>query len=192
MKYPGIWLLALLLTACGATEYAVPRGVQFPANYRTEFVQYATVDHKDGIVRDLYIQQSSLDQVRSGYALPDGTIIVIEMYSAQKDANGEYLRDAQGRLIKAEIQSPLHIAEKRSTWQREDFEFDALSDDWNFGSYTLEGELFDEALVPCFNCHNTTERSDFIWSLPMIWRYQRQGEIQYFYCNAGGRSPCDL
>jgi hypothetical protein len=192
LKYLGVWLLlTLILTACGSTEYA-PRGVQFPANYRTEFVQYATVDHKDGIVRDLYIQQSSLEQLRAGYALPDGTIIVIEMYNAQRDAAGELLLDEQGRMLKAEIQSPLHIAEKRSNWRLEDFEAGQLSEDWNFGSYTVEGALFDEALTPCFNCHNTTERTDFIWSLPMIWRYQRSGDLQYFYCNAGGRSPCEL
>ncbi|HEX2620556.1 MAG TPA: cytochrome P460 family protein [Phototrophicaceae bacterium] len=192
--FPGL-LTAVLLTACGSTISAPPvsHGVPFPANYKIDFVRYATVDHKDAVVRDLYISPTALEQVRAGYALPEGTIIVVEGYEAKRDADGQPMRDASGRFIKGEMKPEIHIAEKRSTWQAEDFESGQLSDDWNFGSYVASGEHFDEPLTPCFNCHNTTERSDFIWSLPMLWRYQRSGgQVQYEYCNASGRSPCDL
>lgn len=185
-------LVMMLTAACGTSEPSV-YGVQYPTNYRSTYVHYATVDRKDGVVRELYIHPDSLARLRSGQPLPTGTIIVIEGYDALRDAAGTLLKAPDGRLLKGEMTKPLHVAEKRSDWHDDDFESGQLSGDWNFGSFdAITGKPFVESLTACFNCHNSTQRSDFIWSLPLLFRYARAQTVQYFYCNLSARTACEF
>ncbi len=184
----------LPLAACGTTPAASPViGVPYPTGYRETFVKYATVDRRDGVVRDLYIHPEALARIVPGRALPQGTIIVIEAYDALRDADGDLVRDASGWLVRGAMHPQIHIAEKRPDWRPEDFELAALSDDWNFGSYAVAtGTRFDEQLTACFNCHNATEHADFTWSLPLLLAFARSGRSQYVYCDLTGRIPCEL
>lgn len=182
--------VCLLLTACAQ---AAPLGVLLPENYRTEFAHFARVDRKDGTARDLYVSPGVLDAVRAGSPLPDGTRIVIEAYYAQVDANGAFMRDVNGWFVKGEPFEMVHVMEKRRTWTSADFLSDARvgNGQWNFGSYRSDGgERFDEDLAACFNCHNATPQTDFIYTYSLLVAYARSGEAQYFYCDLAGRIAC--
>ena len=183
------WLLLLVLTGCGGQVIAREPGTIFPAAYRETFVHYARVDRIDGTVRDLYVSPGALDAV-SG-PLPVDTTFVIEGYYAAVDEAGAYLTDEAGRFIIGEPFETLHIIQKRGDWTAADFPGQTRAGDWNFGSFRADtGQRFDEDLLACFNCHNASPRTDFIYSRPLLTNYRRTGLVQYFFCNVSARVAC--
>lgn len=158
-------------------------GVPYPENYREIFIHYATIDRSDGTVRDLYI--NTLDSE------VQPAVIVVEAYYAQRDKNGVPMTDENGHFIKGEVFDRLHVMEKRADWQPDDFVSSARVGNWNFGSFdTQTGQPFDESLTACFHCHNPTQQTDFVYSLPLLNAFRRTSSIQYFYCDLPDRLAC--
>ena len=193
-----LFALLLALTAC-ATKPAPDKiglGVLLPEDYRQTFIQYARVDREDQTIRELYIAPDALDLVRASRFLANGTVIVIEGYHALLDDAGEPVLDAEGHYVKGEPLEMVHVIEKRPDWTAADFTTEARTTgagDWNFGSYQFDSpEKFDEDLSACFNCHNSTQQTDFVYTYPLLLAYARTGEVQYFYCDISGRVACDI
>jgi hypothetical protein len=171
--------------------FAPGSAVQYPANYRDEFEQYITVDRKDAVVRHIFVSPQALESLRQTRRIPDGTIIVIEAYSAQVDENGDPLRDDQGHFLPGEVLDMVHVAQKRADWQAADFPSAARAGQWNFGSFEFgSGAPFDEDLNACFNCHQATPNSDFLYTGQLLAQYAFGGDPLYMYCELSRRTPC--
>jgi hypothetical protein len=165
--------------------------VKLPDDYRRWFHHYETIERVDGTIRDIYINPGMMRRIRPGGALPDNTVIVIEAYHAQRDAEGKWLRDKAGHFIKGEPFEMIHVMEKRPTWRPTDFPDTLRAGQWNFGSFDFRThERFNESLNACFNCHNATDRSDFVHTYFEILDFITSGETQYRYCNLTGRIAC--
>ncbi|MCY4023204.1 MAG: cytochrome P460 family protein [Anaerolineaceae bacterium] len=188
-----IILALLLLAACSAGEPGEQSydGVSYPADYATTYTHYATVDRGDGTIRDLYISPRALQGLRSSGRLPHDSVLVIELWQAALDEQGEPLLDAAGRLRKGAMQDTLHVSHKRMDWDEEDFTSAARAGNWNFGSFDrASGAMIDENLTACFNCHQASSRSDFLYSAQELARFAMSDTTQYFYCELSRRSPC--
>lgn len=200
MRYILVLLCLSIVAACTSTapniiptpERRFPiSGVDYPENYREEFMLYVTVDRPDGTIRDIYVQPGMLPHVLAGRALPDGAVLVLETFDAQKGEDGEYLQDADGRLIKGELQAPVHVIEKRIHWAETDFVTELRIGNWNFGSFDANtGAAFDEDLQSCANCHQVVLRSDALYTLRQLREFAAMGKTQYFYCDLPGRTAC--
>ncbi len=165
--------------------------VPYPANYRDTFLQYVTVDRKDAVVRYIYVSPNAIASLQASRRIPDHTIIVVEAYDAQRDANGDPITDADGHFIAGDPLPMLHVAEKRSDWQAGDFPSAARSGQWNFASFQIDGSArFDEDLNACFNCHMATQGTDFIYTANLLAQYARSGQTLYSYCNQRRRITC--
>lgn len=189
-------VVCLLLAACSQTttdknpQHKIS-GVAYPENYRENLVHYATVDRADGTTRDLYISPNALDFLDKRGIIPPNTVIVIEAYDALRDADNTPIEDSQGHFIKGAPMAMLHVLEKREDWSADDFVSGARIGDWNFGSFGVENQQpFDENLTACFNCHNPTPQTDFLYSFPLLARYLRTGQVQYSYCDLPDRLAC--
>lgn len=184
-------LLSVILASCATvTTEITPPGVSLPADYQEIFIHYAQVERPDGTIRDLYISPNARNTSRSS-GLPQDTTIIIEGYYAAKDSAGAYLRDTDGHYLKGEPFEMLHVIQKRNNWADADFPGQTRAGDWNFGSFNATtGAPFEEDLLACFNCHNATPRTDFIYSRPLLNDYQQSDLLQYFYCELSGRVAC--
>ncbi len=165
--------------------------VPYPADYQTAFIRYATIERPDATVRDLYINPEALEELRRGRPLPENTIIVIDGYDAEVDADGKPLIGPDGRYVKAAPFEMLHVAQRRSNWAEADFPSVVRTGRWNFGSFdTASGGRFDEDLAACFNCHQAMPQSDFLYAAEHLIAYVRSGDVQYEFCNLRRRVPC--
>ena len=185
--------IAATISPAPSPSSAAPRysAVQLPADYKTQFVQYATVQRPDGTIRNLYINPEYIDDLRRSLMLPSGTTIVIEGYYALKNADGEYIVDSSGRYVAGEPFEMIHVLEKRSDWAQADFVDDNRIGGWNFGSFdTASGEHYDENMSACFHCHSPTSRTDFLYSAALLRQYLRTDQTQFFFCDLPDRLAC--
>ncbi len=183
-------LFALLPLLASRTEKPAPVTLALPAGFPAGFTQYATVQRPDGTLRDLYINSAALSSYIGGYTLPNGSILVIAAYNAERTTDGAWLTDTDGRYQRGEAFGALHLRAKRPDWPDSTFADDTRNGDWNYGSFTTAGEAYPEPLTLCFQCHSTAETPDFTYSFSLLAKYKRTGQVVYSFCDQTGRTPC--
>jgi Cytochrome P460 len=91
-----------LVAAVSVQAQVKPTGekVAFPENY-AQGVLFATLDRADNKqYREFYTSQAAIEAAKRGEPLPNGTVIINVQYAAQLDAQGNPVKDANGRFIK--------------------------------------------------------------------------------------------
>jgi hypothetical protein len=141
--------------------------VAFPENYAAG-VLYGTVDRYDiKQYRELYATAAAVDAARKGEPIPSGTVLTLVQYKAQVDAQGNPLKDANGRFIKGDI-AGYAVMEKRAGWGTE-YPDDLRNGEWEYQSFLVDRKVNDKAnLNGCFQCHKPHAGQDFVISLASL------------------------
>jgi hypothetical protein len=197
LLYIGLIVLVLAFTAMTRSEpeivtplSAVPDfGMQFPENYREEFVLYLVVERIDQTVRNVYIHPDAIAALQANEELPYGTQIVIETWDARPDY-GNFVADR--RYVPQALRPNIHVMEKRENWTVQDLPSPVGVIDWNFGSFDRETFLpSSENRNDCLTCHDGGAfRRDFVFSHIFIDAFVASGDIQYLYCSLPERANC--
>jgi hypothetical protein len=160
-----IVLAAGTLTAFGQ---AFTENVTIPADYKTKFVRYTTIDRTDNKQsRDLYINPEALAAIKAGRPAPSGTVIVLEAYRARLDANGDPVKDANGRFIKDTL-AAVNLMEKRTGWGV-NYPANLRNGEWEYGAFQPSGQRADARdMTPCLTCHLPKQAEDFLFTLTQL------------------------
>ena len=154
--------LAVTLSAAHADEARI----KFPANYKDQLVNYLSLDrtqNDDQIIR-LFAPKGALDAAKSGTQLPDGTVIVGEIYKAKKNASGEVVESALGRRVRGKF-AAIAVMEKRKGWG-DKFPAELKNGDWDFAIFSTEGKrLVKKDLNSCRSCHAPLTDTQHLFSL---------------------------
>ncbi len=139
--------------------------VKFPANYKTDFTQYDTRNRvgKPQVV-DLYANQNAQKAV-NGSELADDSIIVMEVYKAVIDDNGEVVVDHYGLYEKGKF-AAIAVMEKRSDWGNA-YPASERAGDWGFAIYTSDGKPKDNDL-DCAGCHQPLSDTGYLFSFSKL------------------------
>ena len=154
----------LLVTARSA---AGPDKIAFPANWKSG-VLYTTTDRYDiKQYRELYATPEAVKAAKEGKPLPSGTVLTLVQYKAQLDAQGNPLKDAQGRFLKGDLVA-YTVMEKRTGWGGE-YPEDLRNGEWEYSLFTADGAFNDKAnYKACFQCHKPHDQQDFVISYPAL------------------------
>jgi len=154
----GAGLLVAVPTSAG------PDKIQFPSSWKSH-VLYATVDRPDvKQYRELYASsKEAVQALREGKPLPYGTVLTLVQYRAQVDAQGNPIRDADGRFVKGDLLA-FTVMEKRQGWGGE-YPPELRNGEWEYSMFTPDGKFNEKAnFKACFQCHKPHERQDFVIS----------------------------
>ena len=137
--------------------------VAFPENY-AKGVLYGTVDRADvKQYREFYATPEAVAALRKGDPLPSGTVLTMVQYNAELDAQGNPLKDANGRFVKGNLVG-FTVMEKRSGWGTE-YPADLRNGEWEYQAFTPAKTVNDKAnLTACFQCHKPLDKQDFVFS----------------------------
>ena len=167
---------ALLLAAASmlAEPTAVIAGadkVVFPA-YQTH-VLYDILDQPENKeVRELYVNPEALKNLKAGQPLPSGTVLSAPTFKALLDDKGEFVRDANGRLIRGRLDRVV-VMEKRTGWGSE-YSADIRNGEWEYGRFGPEGKHTPNVnYTACFQCHKPKAEQDFIFSYSQLLKQAR-------------------
>ena len=164
-------ILAFLVL--GAFVFVAQRGsagpdkIVFPENYK-DGVLYAVIDRHDvKQYRELYGTAAAVEAARAGKPIPNGSVLTLVQYKAQVDAQGNPIKDANGRFVKGDLLA-YTVMEKRAGWGTE-YPDDLRNGDWEYAAFGADRKLNDKANYKgCFQCHKPHEAQDFVISLAKL------------------------
>lgn len=157
---------ALLFGLVASTAIADDERVAFPADYRSSMVNYLSLDrtqNDDQIIR-LFATQGAMAAAKSGTELPDGTVLVAEIYKAKRDKDGNVIESALGRRVRDKL-AAIAVMEKRQGWGDKIPE-ELRTADWDFAIFNPKGErLVKKDLNECRSCHAPLTDTQHLFSL---------------------------
>ena len=141
--------------------------IVFPENF-AQGTLYGTVDRYDiKQYRELYATPAAVEAVRAGKPIPSGTVLTLVQYKAQLDAQGNPVKDANGRFVKGDI-AGYAVMEKRDGWGTE-YADDLRNGEWEYQAFLTDMKVNDKAnLTACFQCHKPHAGQDFVMSLASL------------------------
>lgn len=157
-------IAAAIAAVAGMAVAEEPR-IAFPENYASTFQNYLSLDrvqNPDQIIR-LFANEQALTAAREGQELPNGSILVGEIYAAKKDEQGNVMTSALNRRIRGKL-AAIAVMEKREGWGAA-FPEELRNDDWDFAIFSPDGKRLDKDLNSCRQCHAPLKESQHVFSL---------------------------
>jgi hypothetical protein len=134
---------------------ATKTSLEFPVNYKQQFMHYATVDCPNSrMIRKMYINQESLEAIAANQSVPSGAVIVMETHSAHLEESGH--------LVPTQINN-VFIRQKQTGWN-----VDPDSGKWQSAWYSPSGSLVSDDQSSCISCHTMVRDRDYVFTLPAL------------------------
>ena len=160
-------LAATIAAGLTARVNAGGEKIAFPEGFEKGTL-YSVLDRHDiKQYRELYSSKDSVDAVRKGQPIPSGTVLTLVQYKAQVDAQGNPVKDANGRFQKGDLVA-YAVMEKRKGWGTE-YGDDIRNGEWEYQVFGPDKKVNDKAnLKGCFQCHKPHEGQDYVISLARL------------------------
>jgi plastocyanin len=111
-----------------------------------------------------------VEAVRKGQPIPHGTVLTLVQWSVEQDAQGNPIKDANGRYIKKDILAHT-VMEKQKGWGA-DYPSDwPRNGEWEYAVFTADGKPNEKGNAnnkACFTCHLPHAKQDFVISLAKL------------------------
>lgn len=159
----SLFVVMILTTITALTVSEEP--VNLPKNYRETFVEYLSLDrvqNPDQFIR-LFANKTAMLGKNNEGELPDGSVLVAEVYSVAKNKDGSVKTSMIGRRIKDRLLL-LAVMEKQEGFGKISTS-SIHTGDWNFAAFKPNGEVAPKNLDACRACHTPLKDSDFIFSI---------------------------
>jgi cytochrome c553 len=168
---------AYFATLPGATSTAarseflpnlVKTGVTFPQDYQSSFVKYHTINFPaTRQVRYYYANPVALRAARDGKALPDGSVLFAEVYSAKLDADKKPVMGADGFF--APDQLLFYTAMGRDAGWGKDIPEMLRNDEWNYAVFTNARQARPGVnQAECLACHKPLDKVSYTFTLDQL------------------------
>ncbi len=105
----------------------------------------------------------ALEAAREGRELPNGSVIVGELYKAKKDVDGNVIESSLGRRVRGKLFA-VAVMEKDEGWGATLPE-NVRNDDWDFAFFSPDGKRLNKDLNTCRSCHAPLTSSQHLFSL---------------------------
>lgn len=162
-------VLGGLAVGCGAA-FAGADLVSLPADYRTTFKQYATIDRANPKqIAVAYANEAALRAKQTGAPLPDGSVLIMEVWTAKLDAEEKPVLGADGRRIKDKL-AMIAVMEKRRGWGAE-YPPELRNGEWEYAAFDpATNARRQQSYNACFECHKPKADADFLFTLDLLRR----------------------
>ncbi|WP_447968885.1 cytochrome P460 family protein [Nitrospira sp. M1] len=150
MIVPFIGCSSMSMTP-SAQSHDMPKDgdLMFPKDYNM-FPTFLKGIQKPNAVRDLYINKTGA-KTSQGTSFANGSILVMEIYNAQKGMNDEFAKDTQGNLVKGEL-AKIFVMQKDKGWGMHAPQ-GLQNGDWIYAAFKPNGERLDVDYKACRGCH---------------------------------------
>lgn len=162
-KRMAVAAVATMIVAGAAL--AGPERLEFPKDYRSTFTYVTTRDmHRGGnTIVDIYANPAAV-KGRKEAVLPNGSVVLMEAWSAKLDDKQQPVVDTKGRMVKNELRGFV-IMEKQAGWGSA-YPAETRNGDWDYASFGLDGARRSGSTADCFECHGQLKDLDYVYTKP--------------------------
>lgn len=159
-----ISLLALLAGLWAGGASAADIALELPRDYKTTFDNYLISDRlgQEDQVISLFANDVARQGARTNGVLPDGSVIVGEIYAAKTDADGNVIESQLGRRVPAELKT-IVVMERRTGWD-DQYPDELKVGNWEFEAFSPSGENLGKDTTACRECHHPLTDTEFTWT----------------------------
>ena len=142
--------------------------IAFPSDY-AKGVVYKTEDRADNKqVREFFVSREALEAAREGAPLPSATVITVVRYAAQLDAEGNPVKDANGRFVKTNNILGYSVREKRAGWGAE-YPEEKRNGEWEYRVFRADKTANpDTNYETCFGCHKSQASQEYMFTFDSL------------------------
>lgn len=167
MKKASLFLLIFTVIGCALmvkTETAhsgsSPKdgGLSFPSSYDT-YPTFLKAVQKPKHVRELFVNPTGA-KTKKGEMFPNGSVLVMEIYNAKKDADGNAVKRPDGKNAKDNL-AKVYVMEKGAGWGKNAPE-GLQNGDWIFTAFSPDGKPIKVDYTKCRACHLPLTDKDFV------------------------------
>jgi cytochrome c553 len=135
--------------------------VPFPANHKQTFVKYFAANFPDlKQVRHYYANPVALEAAKAGRKLPDGAILLAEVYTVKLDDKLDLAKGPDGIYVPNQLVF-YSIMQRGAGWGKDVPEI-LRNEDWNYAAYAPDGKLRARINnAECFACHKSQDAHSF-------------------------------
>ena len=146
----------------------VKTGVTFPETYKSTFTKYHTINFPNTRqVRYYYANGTALQAAKAGKALPDGSVLFAEVFSAKLDAEKKPIVGADGFF--AADQLLFYTAMAREAGWGKDIPEMLRNEEWNYGIFTTAKQLRPGVnQAECLACHKPLDKVSYTFTLDQL------------------------
>ena len=138
--------------------------IKFPENYRTTYKHYQSVDRANPKqIGELYANPIAINSLKTSDTFANGSVLIMEIYNAKLDKDGNPVLNEQGRRIKAGLKV-IAVREKQAGWGAK-WPEDVRNEDWDsiFFSPKTKQPLKKD-YTACQECHKPLTDTDYTFS----------------------------
>lgn len=139
-----------------------PEYVKFPEGYDKTFTQYATMNRANQTqVAKLYANESAISSYTQGNKSASGAVVVMEIYTPKKDADGKPIAGSDG-IFEIDSLAAVAVMENSANWDAA-FPKENRTGDWGFAVYNPDGTAKSNDLN-CVQCHTPLQAQDYLFT----------------------------
>ncbi|MEM7045828.1 MAG: cytochrome P460 family protein [Pseudomonadota bacterium] len=153
---------AIATTPLMATE---DRILDFPEGYKENFTLYFTGDRllEEEQTIKIYANDVALSGMQKDGKLPDGSVLVAELYAAMKDSDGEVIESQIARRVPGDFKA-IALMERRDGWD-DQYPDELKVGNWEFEVFSTSGENLGKDTTGCRECHHPLTDTEFMFSI---------------------------
>jgi cytochrome c553 len=138
--------------------------VSFPENYQATFTKYHTINFPAAKqVRYFYANPPAVKAAKAGQGLPDGSVLLAEVYAAKLDADGKPVTRADG-FYEPEKLVAYTAMEREAGWGK-DFPDMLRNEDWNYAVFTVQKQPRPGVnQAECLGCHKPMDKASYTFT----------------------------
>ena len=155
-------------------ENFVSARMSFPADFRASFTYYTTINFAARKqVRKYYANSVALDATRDGKPMPDGSVLVVEVYKAKLGADKKPVMGADGFIVADKLVAYTAM-ERQLEWGGE-FPEILRNGDWNYAVFKGDKTLRPGVnQATCLACHKPHAKDSYVFSLKALRKVARK------------------
>jgi cytochrome c553 len=136
----------------------------FPEGYRESFSRYHTINFPaNKQVRYYFANKVAALAAREGKALPDGSVLFAEVYSAKLDADGKPVVGPDGFFVADKLL--FYTAMAREAGWGADIPEMLRNENWNYAAFGLDKQPRSINQAECLACHKPLDKSSYTFTL---------------------------
>lgn len=138
--------------------------VAFPADYKTSFKKYMTIDFPDRKqVRYYFANEPALKAAREGKPIPDGAYLFVEVHTAKLDDQQNPVKGSDGHIVADK--PAFYTAMARQAGWGKDIPDILRNEDWNYAAFNLDMSLRPFNHAECLACHKPLPADSYLFTL---------------------------